>query len=190
MVCSQKSWRKHNCFGDANCPLWSITSATTPSSSWRFQERNSWIKHRIPSGSRSVRITDGETAAGLKADLGQRKNSFPPFLGVSHFYVTLAFKAKPKLADLCMIIFLCFTPMNFTQWKVTRNIRWMWEITWQLSRSPDVLEIDAVVSSFHNHFLWLPDQITIFLMTSNALNLFSEVLQIQRRNKYQHWVIL
>lgn len=83
------------------------------------------IKHRSPSGSRSVRITDGETAAGLKADLGQRKNSFPPFLGTSHFYVMLAFKAKPKLADLCMIIFLCITPMNFTQWKVTRNIRWM-----------------------------------------------------------------
>lgn len=53
-----------------------------------------------------------------------------------------------------------------------------------------MLEIDAVVSSFHNHFLWLLDQITIFLMTSNTLNLFSEVLQILRRNKYQHWVIL
>lgn len=66
----------------------------------------------------------------------------------------------------------------------------MWEITWQLSRSPDVLERDAVVSSFHNHFLWLLDQITIFLMTSNTLNLFSEVLQIHRRNKYQHWIVL
>lgn len=70
-----------------------------------------------------MRVTDGETAAGLKTDLGQRKNSFPLFRGVSHFHVTLAFKAKPKLAYVCVTIFLGFAPMNFTQWRVTQNIR-------------------------------------------------------------------
>lgn len=47
-------------------------------------------------------------------------------------------------------------------------------IIWHLSRSPDVLETVAVVSSFHSHFLWLLDQIAILLMASNTVHLFSD----------------